>query len=78
MKAPAGGLKKSAAIFLNLIDQKRQHHQHRQHRGQVLFAVAVVMLEFIVLRLVIKSALKKRERELLIPYRPEFPNSREN
>ncbi|GAG20000.1 unnamed protein product, partial [marine sediment metagenome] len=34
MKSPAGGLKQAAARFLNLIDQKHQHHQVGKYTGQ--------------------------------------------
>jgi hypothetical protein len=38
-------LKQTTAALLDLVDQKRQHHQVHQQRGQVLVAVTNVMLE---------------------------------
>ena len=43
------GLKQPAAALLDLIDQKRQHHQLHQHGAEVLAAVTEVVLEVIAL-----------------------------
>jgi hypothetical protein len=44
-----GGLEQPAAALLDLIDQKRQHHQVHEHGAEVLVAVTEVVLEVIAL-----------------------------
>ena len=44
-----GRLEQRTAPLLRLVHQKDQHHQKRQHHGQVLLAVAVVVLQVITL-----------------------------
>ena len=44
-----GGLEQAAAVLLNLVDQKRQHHQAHQHCAEVLVTVTKVVFEVIAL-----------------------------
>ena len=44
-----GGLKQPAAMLLDLIDQKRQHHEVHEHGAEVVVAVTEVVLEVVAL-----------------------------
>ena len=44
-----GGLKQAAAALLDLVDQKRQHHQVHQNGAEVLAAVTEIVLEVVAL-----------------------------